>query len=110
MNDETDRIELPRGSRVKNASPKLRKAIIWSCDKELVNTVSECVLNFLRGNLKLAGSHKRRMQMFKGQLRSVVGRLVSLTARKKLINQRGGILIPLLSAILLTLVTLIFRS
>ena len=86
--------------------PKLRKAIISSCDKELVNTVSECVLNVLTGNLKLADRHKHRLQ--KGQPRSVVGRRVPLTA-KRLINQRGGFLIPLLSAILPTLATLIFR-
>jgi hypothetical protein len=83
---------------LQNASPKLRKAILSSCDKELVNTVSECVLNVLRGNVKLTNHHKRRLSKFKGQLRSLVGRRVSLTAKKSLINQRGGFLIPLLSA------------
>ena len=94
---------------LKDASHKLRKAILSSCDRELVNTISECVLNVLRGNLKLSDSQKRRLQSFRGQLRSVIGRHVPLVAKKRLINQRGGFLVPLLSAILPTLTTLIFR-
>jgi hypothetical protein len=38
---------------LKNAKPKLRKAILSNCNKELINTISECVLNLLNGNLKL---------------------------------------------------------
>ena len=81
---------------LRNAFPKLRKAILSSCDTELVNTVSECALNVLRGNLKLANRHKHRLRRFKDQLRSVVGRRVSLTAKRKLINQSGGFLIPVI--------------
>jgi len=33
----------------KDAQPKLRKAIIANCDKELVNSFSECALNLLHG-------------------------------------------------------------
>jgi len=67
---------------LRNASPKLRKAILSSCDTELVNTVSECALNVLRGNLKLANRHKHRLQKFKDQLRSVVGRRVAYRQEK----------------------------
>jgi hypothetical protein len=35
------------------AKPRLRKAIIKNCDSELVKTISECVLNVLRGNVTL---------------------------------------------------------
>ena len=30
---------------LKDAKPKLRKAIITNCDKELIHTISECALN-----------------------------------------------------------------
>ena len=91
---------------LKNAKPKLRKAILTNCNRELVKTISECVLNVLKGNLKLTDSQKRKLR----QLRSVAGRRVALSTKKKLINQRGGFLVPLLSAILLTVTSLIFRS
>jgi len=38
---------------LKTAEPKLRKALITNCNKELVNCISECVLNVLNGNIIL---------------------------------------------------------
>ena len=38
---------------IKTAETRLRKAFITNCNKELVNCISECVLNVLNGNLKL---------------------------------------------------------
>jgi len=35
------------------ADPKLRKAILANCKRELVKTLSECSLNLLRGNVKV---------------------------------------------------------
>jgi hypothetical protein len=45
---------------LKTAHPKLRKAIIANCDKELVNCISECVLNVLTGNLPCDVSKLRK--------------------------------------------------
>jgi hypothetical protein len=36
---------------LKTAQPKLRKAIISNCNQELLNCISECILNVLNGNL-----------------------------------------------------------
>ena len=95
---------------LKNAKPKLRKAILTNCNRELINTISECVLNVLKGNLKLTDSQKRKLRKFRRQLRSITGRRVALATKKELINQLGGFLVPLLSAILPTVANLIFRS
>jgi hypothetical protein len=95
---------------LRNEKTKLRKAILSNCNKELINTISECVLNVLIGNLKLTDCQRRRLQKFRGQLRSVAGRRVALATKKRLINQRGGFLVPLLSAIQPTVASLIFRS
>jgi hypothetical protein len=46
---------------VKHARPKLRKAIISNCDVDLVNCISECVLNVLNGNVALTGCVKRKL-------------------------------------------------
>jgi len=48
---------------LKNAKPKLRKAIISNCDKELIHTISECALNVLRGNVNLTLSEEEIMQV-----------------------------------------------
>ena len=94
---------------LKKAEPRLRKALITNCNTELVNCISECLLNVLNGNLKLSDSNARKMQKYKCALRKVADRHVSLSGKKRLTVQRGGFLLPLLSAILPTIASLIFK-
>ena len=60
---------------LKDAKPKVRKAIVSNCDKELNNSVSECALNVLRGNVNLTDCHKRKLGKYRRQLRTVVDKL-----------------------------------
>jgi hypothetical protein len=92
------------------AQPKLRKAIILNARKELLNSISECALNVLRGNVNLSACQKRKLRKHKAILRKVTARHVPLASKRRMILQRGGFLIPLLSAVLPTLATLLFRS
>ena len=95
---------------LKDAQPKLRKAIITNCDKDLVNSVSECALNLLHGNVKLSDCTRRKLRKYRRQLRTVVDRRVPLAHKKKVIIQRGGFLVSLLTAVLPTLASLIYDS
>jgi len=94
---------------LKTAQPKLRKAIISNGNRELLNSISECILNVLNGNLKLTDCSKRKLRKHKAILRKVADKDVSASVKKRLINQRGGFLLPLLSALLPTLASLLFR-
>jgi len=47
--------------------------------------------------------------MFKGLLRTDIDKRVPLSRKKRLINQRGGFLVPLLSAVLPTLASIIYN-
>jgi len=87
---------------LKDARPKLRKAIIANSDKELLHSISECALNVLRGSVKLSACKKRKLRKFRHQLRTVVDKHVPLAPKKKLIIQRGGFLVPILTAVLPT--------
>jgi len=95
---------------LKTAEPRLRKAIISNCNKELANCISECVLNVLNGNIKLTCCKARNLQKQKAALRKVSERHVSLSGKKKIIVQRGGFLLPLLGAVLPSIANLILRS
>jgi len=95
---------------LKKADPKLRKAFISKCNKEFVNFISEYVLNVLNGNIKLPDCVKRKLHKHKAALRKVSDRRVPLSKKKKFIVQRGGFLLPQLSAVLPTLASLIFRK
>ena len=94
---------------LKTVERRLRKALITNWNKELVNCISECVLNVPNGNLKLSDSYTRKLQKHKSALRNVADRHVSLSGKKRLIVHRGGFLLPLLSAVLPTFASLIFK-
>jgi hypothetical protein len=50
---------------LKTAEPQLQKAIIKNSNGELVKSISECVLNVLRDNLKLTACQKKRLRTLK---------------------------------------------
>ena len=94
---------------LKDSSPKLRRAILAHSDRELINSVGECALNVLQGNVKLSKRKKRRLHKFRRQLRTVADRHVPLPRKKKVIIQSGGFLVPLLSAVLPTIASLVYE-
>ena len=75
-----------------------------------MNSINECALNVLRGNVNLTDCQKRRLHKFKGRPRTVVDKRVPLANKKRRINQRGGFLVPLLSAVLPTIAGVIYNS
>jgi hypothetical protein len=94
---------------LKDAKPKLRKAIIANCTPELVKCICECVVNVLKGNLTLSSFAKRKIQKHKGQLRKVAYKSVSLAKKKRIILQKGGFIGQLLAAVLPNLGSFLFR-
>ena len=93
---------------LKHARPKLRRAIIANGDKELLNSLSECALGVLSGNVKLSDCKKRTSRKYKRQLRTIVDKRVPLASKKKLIIQRGGFIVPLLTAVMPALATFLY--
>jgi hypothetical protein len=95
---------------LKTACPKLRKAIISNCKKNLINSINECVLNVLKGNITLSDYSKRKLKKYKSRHRSLVDKRLPLSAKKRVIVQHGGFLLPLLTAVLLAVAILIFSK
>jgi len=92
------------------AEQKLRKAIISNCNKEHVNSISECILNALNENVKLTGYNTRKLRKHKVTLRKVAYMPGPLSTKKKPIVQRGGFLLTLLSAGLPAIASLTLSS
>ena len=95
---------------LRTAEPKLREDLISNCNSELVNSISECILNAVNGNVKLTGCNTHKLRKHKVTLRKVVDKRVPLSTKKKLIVQRGGFLLPLLRAVLPVIASLILSS
>jgi len=75
-----------------------------------MHCISECILNVLNGNIKMTVCDTRKLQKHKAALRKVSDKRVPLSAKKKLTLQCGGFLLPVLSAILPKLASLIVRN
>jgi len=95
---------------LKTAEPKLRKAIISNCNKEHLNSICECISNVLKGNVWLSGWRTRKLRKHKDTFRKVADKRVPLSTKKKLVVQKGGFLLPLLSAVLPAIASLIVSS
>jgi len=94
---------------LKTAKPKLRKAILLNCGPDLIKSLGECALNVLRGNVKVGSCSRRKLRKHRGLLRKIADKSVSSAKKRKIIVQRGGFLLPLLSAVLPVLASLVFR-
>jgi hypothetical protein len=95
---------------LKVACPKLRRGIISSCDKGLVNDISECILKVLKSNIKLTACSKRKLKNYKAVIRTLIDMSRPLSRKKRLIVQKCRFILPLLTAALPTLASLIFRK
>jgi hypothetical protein len=84
-------------------SPKVRRVIINESPKDLVNTLCECVLNILKGNVPLKPIQKRRLSKYKGEMRKLINKRVSTSSKKRLL-QKGG-LFGILAKVLAPLIT-----
>jgi hypothetical protein len=95
---------------IKSAGPKLRKVILSNYNKELLHSIFDCALNVLNGNLTLKPCAKRKLRKHKTVHRKIADKRLPLAAKRKTIVQRGGFLLPLLSAALPLLANLLLRS
>lgn len=94
---------------LKDASPKLRKAILLNCKKEVIYSIIECALNVLNGNCRLSPCAVKRLHKYRHHLRRLVDPAINVNAKRKALVQSGGFLLPLLSAVLPSLIAL-FRK
>ena len=89
--------------------PKARKLLLAKAKRPVIDALSECALNILKGSVKLTETQKKKLKRFKSYLRELSNKRVSLK-KKKLIAQRGGFIPALLSAIIPVIGSLIGKA
>lgn len=93
---------------LKNCNSKQRRAILQTADNQLLKAICECILNVLRGVVKINPQQKRKLTHHKNTLRKLADKKVSWTAKKKAIVQKGdGFLSIILPPVLQTLASLL---
>ena len=91
-------------NRTKNT--KLRKAILEFADADLISALCECAHNILRETVRLTPREKVRLRKYKDKLRLIANRRLSISRRRREIQQHGGGFLPALLAPLATTVFL----
>jgi len=61
----------------------------------------------LKGNVQLSSCSKKKLKKHKRQIRKVADKKVSAATKKKILVQKGGFLLPLLSAVLPAIASLL---
>ena len=89
-------------NRTKNT--KLRTAILEYGDADLISALCECAHNILRGTVRLTPREKVRLRKYKYKLRLIANRRLSISRRRREIQQHGGGFLPALLAPLATTV------
>ena len=91
---------------------KLRKAIMELADADLIRALSECAHNILRGTVRLSPREKVRLRKYKDKLRLIANRRLSISRRRRGIQQNGGflpaLLAPLATTVFLPLLSQLF--
>jgi len=80
----------------------VRKKLVKTAQKPVIDCVSECCHNVLKGNVHLTKAQKTKLHPTRQHLRQLASKSVSIQKKKRILNQKGGIL-PLLAAPLLPL-------
>lgn len=94
--------------RILNAcSPPLRKDLLKKFPKSIINCISECCLNTLKGNVPLNTKQKKTLSRHKHTLRLLADKKISVNKKRNVLIQKGGFLNILLPAALSVLTALI---
>ena len=84
------------------AQPRLAKQLIAGADHNLLNALSECASNILKGNLPLIPDQKRKLSRYANSLRALRQQKKATKSKKALLMKGGfvgalaGVLAPLL--------------
>lgn len=82
-----------------DAEPEQQRRMLQYMDKELIDTLCECSLNILKGNVTLSDYRKKQLRKYKNLLRNLINRKISWQNKKKKIIQSGGFN-PIIGAVL----------
>ena len=89
--------------------PQTARAVLKVVDKGVIDAISECALNILRGNLTLTQGQKQKLCKHKRVLRLLANKKSSLNTKRRALQQKGGFLGLLLGPVLKTVAHLLFN-
>jgi hypothetical protein len=82
----------------------MHKSLILGANKELIDTLCECILNCLNGNVQLSDDDKNKLYKYRNYLRQLLRkRDLSLKKKKGILVQKGSGFLPIILSAVLSL-------
>ena len=89
---------------LKKCNKPTHTSIIQSADKELINTICECILNCLNGNVDLSKEDKQKLYRYKTSMRDLMKKTkLPLKKKKQILIQKGSGFLPIILSAVLSL-------
>lgn len=87
---------VPELNRLRRMKTKDRKWFIKTCSRDVIDSISECCANILKGNVRLTPAQYKKLRKYKRALRKMSDRKVSSENRRKTLQAGGflGFLLP----------------
>lgn len=85
---------------LKDCKPKMRKALVQNADNGLITTINEIIYNTLNGNNPIDKKTKTKLKKYKKPMRCLICPKKSISAKRKLLVQKGGFLPALITSLL----------
>lgn len=82
------------------ASPGARREILKHSDRSLTKAICECTKNVISGRVPVSKRHFKKLKPHATHLRKLTDRATPLSGKTRVIQQHGGFLATLLSALL----------
>ena len=90
---------LPLLKHLSKLPERQKKNFIKTADKSVVQSICECCINILNGQIPLNASQRARLKRNKQNLRSLIKSKTAIGKKRKIL-QKGGFLSAILSAAL----------
>jgi len=65
-----------------------------------MKAIVDCAINTLNGSHKINKEEKNKLSKYKNRLRALIDPKISFKSKRKILIQKGGFIVPLLTSIL----------
>lgn len=83
---------------------KYRAVLIKEAPNGVIHCIAECCHNVLKGNVPLSVAQKHRLHSKREHLRKLASKSLTIPEKKRILNQKGGLLpalLPIIASVLL---------
>jgi hypothetical protein len=96
---------------LKDVNKHSRQVILRNANRNLINSINECVYNVLHNKqFKLKKNKRAKLLKYRSSLRKLVHIKTPFRKKKKIIEQQGGNFLPIILPTVLSLISSIFTQ